>query len=306
MDKLDAVYVSLIQMEIKYGIKHREENLNRALELIDIAVRGHGPGGLPIDIVGLPELWDVGVPGVEVLGTPESIRKWREWGEPVPGSELLQKISDKAAEHGVYIQAGSVAEVDEEGNIYNAATLWDRNGKFLGKYRKVQPWIPEPAVPGNEFPVFDTDIGKIGMMICYDGDFPEVARILALNGAELILRPSEWNDPFSCEGLDWWRIANVSRAVENQCYIAACSSVGVDPLEFYTGHSMIVDPYGRIVAAASESTCERVISANIDINEVRRIRETWKSDNHLKDLRVELYAEVYKKAYEKSKNIKEE
>lgn len=172
-------------------------------------------------------------------------------------------------------------------------------GNYIGKYRKVQAWIPEPG-GGDSFPVFKTDIGNIGLTICYDGSFPEPARLLSLNGAEIIFRPSEWNDPFSTEGLDWWKIENQARAIENHCCVAAVSCVGEDEVHLYPGRSMVVDPYGRILVAASDNMSERILGCSVDVNEIRRIRQNWKTDNHLRDLKLEIYANAYMKAAMKS------
>ncbi|MGQ9461161.1 MAG: carbon-nitrogen hydrolase family protein [Candidatus Bathyarchaeaceae archaeon] len=299
--KLDGVEVHLIQMLVEKG--KWEKNMKRAVQMIEKAIKG-SVGVHEVDIIGLPETFATGFPDLY----PVDMDLWRKWGEPVPdepGSSVdecptLEKISEVAEEYGIYIQAGTVVEVDKEGNVYNTATLFDPTGKYLGKYRKVQAWIPEPG-GGDSFPVFDTHIGKIGIMICYDGNFPEIARLLALNGAEIIFRPSEWNDPFSTEGLDWWKIQNIARAIENHCYVAAVSCVGEDEVHLYPGRSMIVDPYGRILIAASDGMSERILGASVDVNEVRRIRETWKTDNHLQQIKLDIYAKEYANAAAKRK-----
>jgi predicted amidohydrolase len=272
-----------------------EKNMDRAIQLMGTTIKG-SVGVHEVDIIGLPETFATGFPDLY----PVDLNQWRKWGEPVPdepGASVddcptLKRISEAAEEYGVYVQAGTVIESHKEGNIFNTATLFDRTGKYLGKYRKVQAWTPEPG-GGDAFPVFDTDIGEIGMMICYDGNFPEIARLLALNGAEIIFRPSEWNDPFSTEGLDWWKIQNIARAIENHCCVAAVSCVGEDEVHLYPGRSMVVDAYGRILVSASDNMSERILGCSVDVNEIRRIRQTWKTDNHLQHLKLDIYAKAY-------------
>ncbi len=274
-----------------------EKNMDRAAQMIEKAIRG-SVGVHEVDIVGLPETFSTGFPDL----FPTNLAEWKKIAEPIPDepgasvddSRTLRRISDLAKEHGVFIQAGTVVEGDKSGRVYNTATLFDRTGKYLGKYRKVQAWIPEPG-GGGEFPVFKTEIGNIGIMVCYDGNFPEIPRILALKGAEIIFRPSEWNDPFAMEGLDWWRIQNMARSIDNACYTAAVSNVGEDTVHFYPGHSMIVDPYGRVLVSVPDGMSERIIGCSVDINEVRRIRETWITDNHLKHIKLSTYAREYEK-----------
>lgn len=288
---LNAINVAMIQMRIYVGLKNRERNVQRALDLIDMAVTGK-----PIDIIALPEVFTTGFPPL----FPVDMDLWCKWAERFPEtygelpkeSPTLMALSEKAREHKVFIQAGSILEIDREGNLHNTAALLDDEGRFLGKYSKVQPWTPEPG--GREvFPVIDTEIGKIGMNICYDGSFPEISRILGLKGAEIIFRPSEMNDPLSSQGHDWWEIENRARAIENHCYIVATSCVKEDDIFTYPGRSMAVDPYGRILLAASDGMGERVLVTTLNINEVRRIRGSWHTDNHFRDIKLDLYAKKF-------------
>lgn len=293
MRDLNAIGVAMIQMRIHKGLQNKEKNIKRALHMIDVAVNGK-----PVDIVALPEVFATGFPPL----FPVDIDEWKKWSEPLPDkvgvlpkeSPTLMALSEKCREHNIFIQAGSILELDEKNGFHNSAVLLDNNGYFQGKYSKVQPWTPEPG-GREEFPVIDTEIGNIGMNICYDGSFPEISRILALKGAEIIFRPSEWNDPFSSEGLDWWKIENQARAIENHCYIVAVSCIEEDEIFTYPGRSMIVDPWGRVLLAASDSMSERILVTHINVNEVRRIRTMVETDNHLVDIKVGLYAKEFKK-----------
>lgn len=291
MRDLNAVNIAMIQMLVCKGLTNKEKNIERALKMIDIAVTGK-----PIDVVTLPEAFATGFPPF----FPIDMDEWYRWCERLPEtpgtipkeSPTLMALSEKARQHKIFIQAGSILEIDSEGHFHNTATLLDDQGRLLGRYSKVQPWTPEPG-GREEFTVIDTEIGKVGMTICYDGSFPEIFRILALKGAEIIFRPSDWNDPLSSEGMDWWKIENMSRAIENHCYIVAVSCIGEDEIFTYPGRSMAVDPYGRILLAASDSMSERILVTTLNVNEVRRIRREWVTDNHLKDIKLELYAREY-------------
>ncbi len=160
-----------------------------------------------VDIVGLAETFATGFPSF-YPPDPELFQKWGERVPDTPGElpakdTILGALAEKAREHHVWIQAGSVMETDDEGGIHNTAVLLDDDGRFVGKYTKVQPWTPEPPYARATLPVFETPIGVIGMNICYDGSFPEISRILALKGAEIIFRPSEMNDPLNARGWEW-------------------------------------------------------------------------------------------------------
>jgi predicted amidohydrolase len=293
MRDLNAIGVAMIQQRVLPGIENRERNLERALQLIDVAMHGKGDLGT-VDIVGLAETFATGFPSFY----PPDREVFAEWGERLPDtpgeypakSTILGVLSEKAREHRVWIQAGSILETDADGEIQNTAVLLDDEGRFVGKYTKVQPWTPEPPYARATLPVFDTPLGVIGMNICYDGSFPEISRILALKGAEIIFRPSEMNDPLNARGWEWWQIENRARAIENHCYVVAVSCIKQDDIFTYPGCSQLVDPFGRVLIESSDNVGERVLFDTIDILNVRRIREEWISDNHMKDLRLDLYA----------------
>lgn len=295
MRNLNAVNIVMLQTRVYKGLENKEKNIERALNMIDRAITGKF--GI-VDIVALPETFATGLPPIFPLDM-DVLCSWGERLPETPGelpreSPTLMALSEKAREHKIFIQAGSILEVDSQNHFHNTAVLLGDDGKFLGKYSKIQPWVPEPG--GREvFTVIDTEIGKIGMMICYDGSFPEIARVLALRGAEIIFRPTEMNDPLSTEGMNWWRIENRSRAIENHCYIIGTSCIEEDEIFTYPGASMAVDPYGRILLAASESMSERALFVTVNVNEVRRIRKEWITDNHLRDLKVGLYAKEFAK-----------
>jgi|GEM_PF-598370 len=289
---LDAVTVAMVQMRVEPGLERRETNLQRAVELIEVACKGKH-----IDVVALPETFTTGFPDM-YRGDSEEFLLWAERlpsepGErPDPGT-TLGVLAEIAQEREIFIQAGTILEADDEGRIHNTAALLDDQGRFLGKYSKLQPWVPEPGGTRDLFTVCDTTIGVIGMNVCYDGSFPEISRILSLKGAEIIFRPSEINDPLTAMGWEWWQIENRARAIENHCYVVAVSCVKQDDIFTYPGCSMLTDPYGRVVIGCGDSAAERVLVGEVNVNEVRRIRRTWPSDNHLRDMRIDLYAREY-------------
>jgi predicted amidohydrolase len=169
---------------------------------------------------------------------------WAAAAEPIPGGESFAQLSAWARQHRMWIAAGLV---EGDGDVvYNACALIDREGHLAGKYRKVHPYWPEEPKgigPGDEVPVFPTEFGTIGVMICYDSWWPEVARLLGLKGAELILFPNAGYEE---------RILP-ARAIDNGCYVA-CSSLG--------SPAIVLDTLGRPLA---ERRSEGVVWASLDL-----------------------------------------
>jgi N-carbamoylputrescine amidase len=187
-------------------------------------------------------------------------------------------------------------EEAQTGVYYNTAVVIDNDGTVLGKYRKthipqVGPcfWEKFYFKPGNlGYPVFDTAVGKVGLIICYDRHFPEVARAVGLKGAELVFNPSATVESLSKY---LWELEQPAHAVANGYWIAAINRVGVEePLnsaKFY-GSSYFCDPRGQIVAKASDSEDE-VLVADLDLDMVRQVRNTWQ---FMRDRRPETYREL--------------
>jgi formamidase len=163
------------------------------------------------------------------------------------------------------------------------------------EYEAKYGWEPE-----NLFPVTDTPIGRLGTYICYDGHFPEVARALALNGAEVLIRPTAYLEPWTSEPMDWWTVLNRARAIENTCYVIAPTRGNIVgppgmPREWSGGRSQIIDFEGRILCM-NKTTGECVIGAVIDVEHLRKRRMRKVDMNHLAHLRPEAYVKVYQKA----------
>lgn len=187
-------------------------------------------------------------------------------------------------------------EEAQTGVYYNTAVVIDNDGTVLGKYRKthipqVGPcfWEKFYFKPGNlGYPVFDTAVGKVGLIICYDRHFPEVARAVGLKGAELVFNPSATVESLSKY---LWELEQPAHAVANGYWIAAINRVGVEePLnsaKFY-GSSYFCDPRGQIIAKASDADDE-VLVADLDLDMVRQVRNTWQ---FMRDRRPETYREL--------------
>lgn len=203
--------------------------------------------------------------------------------DSIPG-KTTEKIQEKAREYKVHV-IWPTYERGEQGIIYNTAVLIGPQGRIIGRYRKTHPFPIERewTTPGNEVEVFETELGRIGMIICYDGDFPELSRVLALKGAEVIVRPSAFLRNF-----DIWSLTNQARAYDNQIYLIAINAIGSDAKgNHYFGHSMIVDPLARRITQASSG--EEIISARLD---PKVLKESI--INHLKDRNIEAYRDILK------------
>ncbi|HVH86775.1 MAG TPA: nitrilase-related carbon-nitrogen hydrolase [Terriglobales bacterium] len=211
----------------------------------------------------------------------EQNQKWYEMTESVPDgatTKLMQKI---AAKHKMVIVV-PVYEEEMTGLYFNTASVIDADGRFLGKYRKhhipqVAPgfWEKFYFTPGDTgYPVFQTRYARVGVYICYDRHFPEGARILGLNGAELVFNPSA-----TVAGLSeyLWELEQPAHAVANGYFVGAINRVGVEKPwaigEFY-GKSYFCNPRGKIIAQASRDKDE-VVVADLDLDMIAEVRKTW-------------------------------
>ena len=255
--------VSAIQITAVDGEKLA--TVEKMLGFLDIAGRRGS------ELVVLPEVWTG-------LGY-SSEDAYLEIAEPIPGP-TTDLLAAKARQYGMHI-VGSMYEQD--GNrFYNSSPLIGPDGKIIGKYWKTHlfdaPDRPDikrgiresdHVLAGTELPVFQTDPAKIGVSVCSDLRFPEVYRELALKGAEVIVCASAFLSP----RFDHWEFFLRARATENQCWVVASGQYGVEPKSgiAFVGRSMIIDPWGTVVATASDE--EGVITTEIDLNfadEVKR------------------------------------
>src|SRR3989441_2064191 len=295
--------VAACQTDLPNPTERRQMRVNtdRMLSMIDSAVQGSAPF-LPVRLVVFPEFAHA-APVFETV--KELIDKL---AVPIP-NEHTERIEQKAREHGIYIQTGSMLETDSKwpGRVFNTTCLIGPEG-MLYKYRKVNTWIPYEVhssphdLEGYDeplFPVADTPIGRIGCAICYDWLFPETIRQLAANGAEVLIRVSAYMDPWGATPpMDWWTVVNRCRAIENIAYVVAANQgarADYYPPFSWPGGSMLVDYDGRLLAQADPGPGEKIVVGPIDIAALREERERRRGHHMLSHLRMGTY-----KAYRKS------
>jgi predicted amidohydrolase len=218
--------------------------------------------------------------------------------DEVPG-RITAGIQAAARALGVHVAWPSYRRGPERGVVYNSSILIGPDGAIVGIYDKTHPFPLERndcggwVTVGNRADVFETELGNIGMIICYDGDFPELSRLLAVKGAEIILRPSALLRSF-----DIWQMTTSARAYDNHVYMVATNAVGPDAGgSYYFGHSMIVNPIAWRLAQARGG--EEIIAAKLDPDPLRYV--TWGSKSpqvfdHLQDRNLELYEEILREA----------
>ena len=209
------------------------------------------------ELVVLPETASTGfTPGVSAEALWDLV-------SDVPGP-VTDPLARVAAELGVHLVWGSYVRGPARGTVYNAAILIGPSGEVLGTYRKTHPYSGEKrseggwVTAGDEVCVVPTALGRIGMAICFDGDFPELWRIQAVRGAEVIVRPSAL-----LRSADIFELTSRARAYDNHVYVVAANATGVDPAGvYYFGNSHIVTPTSHTVARAASQECW--ITARLD------------------------------------------
>ncbi|HMN95774.1 MAG TPA: nitrilase-related carbon-nitrogen hydrolase [Phycisphaerales bacterium] len=223
---------------------------------------------------------------------------------PLP-NEHTDRYARICRKYGCYIQTGTFLELDERWPdvVFNATALVGADG-VLAIYRKVNPWIPwelhasphdllSAGYDREPFPVVETELGRIGVAICYDWLFPETIRQLAFNGAEILIRVSAYMDPWGATPpMDWWTLFNRARAVENTAYVVAANQ-GASLRNYapfsWPGGSMVVDYDGRILAQADPGPGEKVVVAPIDLGALRAERSRRQGHDMRAHLRTEIH-----------------
>jgi len=225
----------------------------------------------------------------------EQKTKWYSLVEKIPGGPTIALMQELAKKHSMVIVV-PIYELEITGVYYNSAAVIDADGTYLGKYRKhhipqVAPgfWEKFYFKPGNlGFPVFKTAYADIGVYICYDRHFPEGARILGLNGAEIVFNPSA-----TVAGLSeyLWRLEQPAHAVANGYFVGAINRVGVEAPwnigEFY-GQSYFCTPRGKIIAEAPRDK-DFLVVADLHLDEIQEVRDIWQ---FYRDRRPEEYGAI--------------
>lgn len=247
-----SLRLALIQMNIKAG--NPENNFTQMERRLEDAVAGDSKP----DLLVLPEMWNTGY----------SLERIEELADP-QGERTKSVVSAFCRKHGVMVVAGSVAEKRAEG-VTNTIHVFDRSGREIAEYSKIHLFrlMNEHLhlVAGEREGRFDLDGTPAAAMICYDIRFPELARKLALGGAKILFVPAEWPHP----RLHHWRILLQARAIENQMFVVSCNTVGLSGGTSFFGHSMVIDPWGEVMAEAGEE--ETILRAEIDLSLVDDVR----------------------------------
>jgi N-carbamoylputrescine amidase len=252
----------------------------------------------------IPYIEEAGRQGVQILCLqeifngpyfcPSQDTRWYDATEPVPGP-MTDLMAEYAKKYNMVIIV-PVYEYEQQGVYYNTAAVIDADGTYLGKYRKnhipqCNPGFYEKFYfrPGNlGYPVFETAYARVGVYICYDRHFPEGARALGLNGAEIVFNPSA-----TVAGLSQylWKIEQPAHAVANGYYVAASNRVGTEApwnIGHFYGSSYFVDPRGKFLAIGSEDKDELVV-ADLDLDVIEEVRRVWQ---FFRDRRPESYGDL--------------
>ncbi len=263
------------------------ENLQKIEVWLEQAVREHNA-----DLVVFPETVTTG------WSPAMSAEELWELVDDIPGA-TTEPIARAARTLGVHVVLPTYERGPEQGTVYNSAAIIDPHGEVLGVYRKTHLFPTERimsggwSTPGCEAPVFKTELGTMGIIICYDGDFPELSRVMAIKGAELIVRPSALLRSFEI-----WDVTNRARAYDNHLYVVAANAVGPDAGgNYFFGHSQIISPIARVLAQARGT--EEIISTELDPEPLKYMTYGAKSPmvfNHLEDRNLEVYADILKPA----------
>ncbi len=269
----DNFKIAICQLKVS---DDKLDNLSRAAKFIKKAYNEYSP-----DIIILPEMFNC----------PYSYDYFQRFAESFPG-ESTRLLSGLAKEFETYIIGGSIPEVDRK-KIYNTSYVFDRKGDLLAKHRKIHLFDIDISdgisfqeskhiSPGKDTTVFDTDLCRTGVAICYDIRFPELIRKMVLRGALLVIAPAAFS---MTTGPSHWHITARTRALDNQIYFVGASTAR-DPSSVYAayGHSLIADPWGNIISEASSS--QEIICGTINLDELKRIRREFPL---LKHKRFELY-----------------
>ena len=196
------------------------------------------------------------------------------------GAPVWQQLSEYAKQYGIYLIGGSMPEKDAEGKVYNTSYIFDRQGKQIGKHRKVHLFDidvtggqtfkeSDTLTAGDHDTVFDTEFGRMGVMLCFDIRFPELARMMVNDGAKAIFVPAAFN---MTTGPAHWELSFRTRALDNQIYMIGCAPMRDESAGYISwGHSIVTDPWGRVIDMLDEK--EGVLLTELDLDYEEQVRE---------------------------------
>ncbi|KAK1796659.1 hypothetical protein P4O66_009687 [Electrophorus voltai] len=251
--------LALVQLRVT---KSKAENLNRTQRLVQEAA-GHGA-----KVVVLPECFN----------SPYGTGFFAEYAEKIPG-ESSQALSETAKEFEIYLIGGSIPEEDG-GKLFNTCSVFGPDGKLLVKHRKIHLFdinVPgkirfqesEILSPGNSLSMFETPYCKVGIGICYDLRFAELAQIYAKKGCQLLIYPGAFN---MTTGPAHWELLQRARAVDNQVYVATASPARDETASYVAwGHSSVINPWGEVITKAGSD--EAIVYADIDLQYLADVRQ---------------------------------
>lgn len=275
---MTKIKLALCQMNV---VDDKKANLDKASSMISQSVDKNA------DFIVLPEMFNC----------PYSNDKFIEYSEEEGDSTTLNLISKLACDNNVYILAGSIPEKKDD-KLYNTSYLFDKNGSVIAKHRKMHLFDidvknkitfkeSDVLTAGDEFTVTDTEFGKIGIGICYDVRFVELARIMAEKGASVLFYPGAFNQT---TGPAHWELLFRSRALDNQIFcVGVAPALNKDASYHSYGHSIVTNPWGEVITQADEK--EELIVCEIDLSEIKKVREELPV---LKNKRKDLYKVIFK------------
>ena len=249
--------MAVVQMDTR---DNKDANLKTACGFIDEATAKGAK------FVSFPEVFNV-------------IDDGQEAPELVPEGRTISLMAEKAREHGIWIHCGSIAEVNPDGDRkFNTTAVLDPTGKMVAKYRKLHTFditLPDGSVaeesakikPGDKMVTVETEMGHLGLSICYDIRFGAMFRLMALRGAQVIFTPANFTMP---TGKDHWETILRTRAIENGVYIVAPDQIGKKADFTAYGNSLVADPWGTVIARAPDRP--GVIYAEIDLDYLDAVR----------------------------------
>ncbi|XP_077861747.1 omega-amidase NIT2-like [Saccoglossus kowalevskii] len=254
-----AFRIALIQLAVT---ANKVENLTRASKLISEAAKSGAK------IISLPECFN----------SPYGTKYFPEYAEKIPG-QSTESLSKAAKDNEVFLVGGSIPEEDN-GKLYNTCTVYNPKGEMIAKHRKIHLFdidIPgkfkfkesDALSPGNTLTVFDTGFCKVGIAICYDIRFAEIAQLYCKQGCGLLLYPGAFN---MTTGPAHWEILQKARALDNQLYVAAISPARDETASYIAwGHTSAVNPWGEVIAKANHE--EKIVYADIDLAYMNEVRQ---------------------------------